>query len=475
MTDSMRGNRAWALAVAGVTAAWAFVICVSIFPGAMSADSIAILTEARDGILLDAHPPIMAIIWRWMDGLVPGPQGMLTLILLLFYGGFALMMVTAAWRRGKPAFFLSLLFLLNPAIIGIIGVIWVDTLMAMALMSATGLAFVATVTRGPLKHVLLALALVMISVGIASRYNAAAAAIPLVAYVFHVAAGRMARLRTKSFVLAGAFVATVALFLVASLVSSNIVQSKQYFWTVLLQYDLAGIAERSADQSVAALSSPATLDDIRTLYTPRSVIPLLVGEQVHSEQSPFPRATSLPAERFCLDPVLRQELVATWIKAIATHPIAYLDHRLAVFGSLIGLPPFQALWAPVFTRIDPNELGVPTRGDADGLLFRIVARLSSTFMFNPAVYLLIGCLGMLVSLAMSIRRNDPLALLSLALYSSGILHMAGLFVSTVSSDFRYSYWLVVSATPGTILLVLSFGAGKTGSQAESAGVPAPVK
>ena len=455
MKHNFSSNRMWALVVVLLTALWAGVICLSAFPGAMSADSISILVQARSGSFLDSHPPALAFIWRWADAWLPGPQGMLLLNLTAFYGGFAILMAIAALRTGPIAVFMALAFLLNPAILGIIGVIWIDILMAAALMGAVGLLVAAGQMRGKARYFVLAMAFLAICLGIASRHNAAAAAIPLVAHGLFLVASRQTTFLKKSAVFLSSIVVTVLIFISCNLFAASVVQDRQYFWTILAQYDIAGIAVREVDQSITDIFAPATLDDLGTLYTPRSVIPLLVGEQVHSSENPFPQATALPAGQFRDSSDLRDRLAARWINEVAAHPLSYLGHRASVFGSLIGLPPFEVLWAPVFTRIDPNDLGVPPRGDADSPIYRTISRLSSTWVFSPAAYLVLCGLGLLASFWMAAGMHEPWTLLALTLFSSGLLHMMGLFVSAVSSDFRYSYWMIVASTLGAICLALA--------------------
>ena len=450
------GRRFWPLAVVLLALVWAVWIFANVYPGAMSADSIAILGQARRGAFSDAHSPTLGLIWRWVDSWIPGPQGMLALNLLGLYGGVALVMSIAALRVGPMACILLLGFLINPAIGGIVGVIWTDILMAAALMAAVGLIAFAGILNGTARYIALAVALFAICVGIASRHNAAAAAIPLVAAVLFALVDRRKSIIGTSAVLALSVAVTLLLFVAFSFFAASVVHDRQHFWTVLAQYDVAGIAARTSDASINDLFAPAKLEDVQVLYTPRSVIPLLIGEQVHAETSPFPKATALPSDNIRTSVNLRDELSARWINEIQAHPIEYFAHRSAVFGSLIGLPPFQTLWAPVFTRVDPNDLGVPSRADADTPLYRMMTGLSSTIFFSPAAYLVVCGLGFLASLLVVLRRPALWAPLALALFASGLLHMVGLFFSAVSSDFRYSYWMIVSVTLGSVCLILTF-------------------
>ena len=152
-------------------------------PGAMSPDSFAILIQARTGIFEDGHPPLMAAIWRQIDGIVPGPIGMLVLHLALFYGGFYLIFRWGAQRYGYfivPVFFVVGM---SPPIIGILGAIWIDITMAGFFIMAIGLFLAGYANQKDSRRVMLLLsALVLATLGLAVRHNGAAGAFPLIAF-----------------------------------------------------------------------------------------------------------------------------------------------------------------------------------------------------------------------------------------------------------------------------------------------------
>src|SRR5436190_2041437 len=65
---------------------WLLVLLYA-FPGFMSTDSIDQLTQARTGVYTDWHPPLMALVWKLLDGIVSGPVLMLVLQTGLFLFG----------------------------------------------------------------------------------------------------------------------------------------------------------------------------------------------------------------------------------------------------------------------------------------------------------------------------------------------------------------------------------------------------
>src|SRR6188474_2134079 len=80
---------AWVLAGAGL---FCFVVALWLsVPGFMAADSGDQLNQARTGQYNDAHPVLMALLWRYTDRVLPGPLGILVLMTALRVGGLTLL------------------------------------------------------------------------------------------------------------------------------------------------------------------------------------------------------------------------------------------------------------------------------------------------------------------------------------------------------------------------------------------------
>ena len=73
-----------------------FALCMlAYYPGLLSPDSLSIYNQARNFSFTDWHSPMMALLWALLFHVVPGPQGML-MILLTFYWGALLLLTDAA-------------------------------------------------------------------------------------------------------------------------------------------------------------------------------------------------------------------------------------------------------------------------------------------------------------------------------------------------------------------------------------------
>src|SRR5690349_13690595 len=119
-----------AMAMAAAIEAWAY------WPGLMTWDSARQYGQAIDGDFDDWHPPTMEWLWRQLLPIHSGPQPMLLLQLLLYWGGFALLAGSAlkARRPGLAAALAACAVL--PIPFALMGEVLKDCLMAGALLCA---------------------------------------------------------------------------------------------------------------------------------------------------------------------------------------------------------------------------------------------------------------------------------------------------------------------------------------------------
>lgn len=121
----------------GICAIWALLSILAFFPGYMSIDSVAQLTQARAHALTDWHPPVMAWLWGWLDVLWPGPAGMLILHCTLFWGALGLWAFSCF--ETATGLWILLALGLTPSVFGLLGTIWKDVEMGVCLTMAFAL------------------------------------------------------------------------------------------------------------------------------------------------------------------------------------------------------------------------------------------------------------------------------------------------------------------------------------------------
>jgi hypothetical protein len=202
-----------------------------LYPGFLSWDSVNQLMQARSGSYGDWHPPFMSVTWRYIDHILSGPFGMLSLQLDLFVSG---LMLVLGGGRDRPAPIPLLLTmgacLFFPPVVGILGSVWKDVLMEAALLLCFGLAGIIGKEDRPARRWLLTAVLLLLCVYAAGlRYNAILAILPLIWLVFQEYLSRRHGL-LKSLVIGciAASVLTAIIMIVAFTASKSLVTREDH-------------------------------------------------------------------------------------------------------------------------------------------------------------------------------------------------------------------------------------------------------
>lgn len=404
--------RPWAVALAG------FALTVLLyFPGGMSSDSVAQLAQARSGTFANWHPPLMAWVWRPIDGLLPGPAGMLILQAAAWWGGLALLATRLFPAPSAARALLALGFW--PPLFGMVGTIWKDVQMALAFTFAAGLMLAAR--ERP--HWLVA-ALAAVAYGTAMRHNGLLAALPLAAWAAWALTAALADRRIPRVLAAG----LIAAFTLGAPIMANraLTAHDSHVDQLLYAFDLAGISVRVGAQLVppAIHARPVTVADLRAAYDPNYVDPL------------YPATLA-----FTDDAATVQALRQAWLRAIADHPTAYAAHRADVLSHALGLRP--AVWFAYHRGVVPNDLGVPA-GEAtwNSPLYGLFWVLKWTPLYRPALYLGLLAAGSWVVWRQRHRRR--FAGWAIAVGLSGLLYALPNGAIAIAADLRYHLWALIA-------------------------------
>lgn len=451
----MKNNALTASLLTGLAIFMAFLVFDHFAPGAMSDDSFAILSQARSGVYSDAHPPLLAIIWATVDQIIPGPLGMLLVNLTLFYGGLLLIFLRLAQRFGLFSAPLFIIVGLYPPVTAILGVIWIDITMAAIYIFALGL-FIFLCLGENRKSVRCAIGkisvFILMLVGISSRHNGAAAALSIFIFFFYCSTFNRQGIwiHLGSSLTLGIF-ATILCFYSVRQTQSLLVEERVHLWRVGAIYDIAGVSFYEGKYLFNQSIMSGNRVDIENLYTPRSYIPLVVGEQIHA----LPGHLSKTGNKADLNldyANLNQALFDNWISVIANYPGSYFRHRYEVFLSLTTRSSW-GLWSTIYDWIPPNSMGIPEMRAKDSLYYKFVRKLTGTFVFVPVFYILLSLTMTGIALFYTVKKGSELFMLAMALYLSGLLHMVGLFFFTASGDNRYSHWMILTTVLATTVLV----------------------
>ncbi|MFP5501705.1 MAG: hypothetical protein ACLGIN_04395, partial [Candidatus Sericytochromatia bacterium] len=405
------------------------------YPGFMSFDPLEQLRQARAGQYGDWFPPSMALIWRYLDMILPGPGGMLLLQAAMLWAGLALIALHTASRRLAPALVLLLGFW--PPIFAASGAVWKDLQMLGAFVLATGLLLSAQRRAGAWP---LAGALLFLFYGCTLRHNAVLPALPLVAWAAVLVAQRLRVAGAARWGLAIALLG--GLILGPKLFNHQLVNAPDPpVQQVLFAFDLYGASVLSGENLLPAYAYTKPLD----VALMQELYPTLSNGAVGMHWGGIEL-------KLLRDRALVDDMGARWLKAIVEHPAPYLRHRHQLFVSMLGLRP-QA--PSPFWRGEPakhpeamaiaREIGLDLKPSPIADRFTaLLAPWSQSLVFRVWPYLLAQglCLAFVLP---GVWRRRPWAVLAAMLATSGLLTTLPLFFLAPADDIRYHYWGFMAA------------------------------
>ncbi len=403
------------------------------YPGYISFDSIWELQQGRAGVYDDTHPPITAFVWGLLDRLWAGPQLMLVLQNIVFWGGLA---AFSLWLSRRWAWAIVLAVGFWPPVFGQLGTVWKDIGMGAAfLASLASIVFLGSTPRR-YRAPVAALSFTFLCYATLARQNAILPVLPLVALL---ANGLLPFERAKwKRTLGAAGVLLITLLGIYLLVDRLLVSHRTYLWQQSMAFDLVGISlAEKHDQfpdSYWRVEPKVSLDQMRELYDPS-----------HSGWLFF---TPKPGRHFefiqtGIEPMPKelQDLAWAWAVTVASHPLDFVVHRARMGRVLFGLGTPEVCLA-FQEGVDANDLGVPTsHSPINKAIMRFLHFVRNGVLFRGWIYVLILLLG----LAAVALRPGPRRPVIAALALSGLLNALPHLVIGVGCDFRFLFWTVVSA------------------------------
>ena len=410
------------------------------FPGTMMNDSNNQYAEALSGRFTDWHPPVMAWLWSKLRLLHEGPAPLFLLHLAVYWGAIGLI-ADAARRAGhrKIAVLVALSGAFPPFVFMNANVIK-DVGMAVSLLGAVALVFWHRV-QGRMLHPALALGVAaLLFYGMLVRTNAVFAIGPLLLYA--VAPGRW--LRVFRIGVAAVVVALVAVPASQWLNRAMFNPVERHAVDSLFLYDLIGIAAQLRDPSLAAPKAKLDVQDFKRCYTP-------FWWDTFSAWGPCGDRVKRP------DPdhaTYGDGLAKQWLRTIAAHPAAYLEHRLKHFNSelFFAVPLKHLRLTPEYRTDDPHTKPYEVFSPSN-VRFDFVRKNPSTW---PVTWLVWG--GVLI-LFLARRAPTQPVLLARVLVASALGYTLAYFLVGVATDFRYHYWSMLATVIATLLVLPQLARG----------------
>lgn len=422
----------------------AFVfIAWSFYPGIMTADSIAALSQGRSNVYGDVNAPLMSWIWGRLDQIVPGPALIFVMHLAIFWTAAALFW----WLTNAKSIALGLalvLFGLLPHILAQTVVVWKDVALGVSFFIAVALLYAASERKSVW---LLSASAMFLLYGYAARLNAVAAVLPIAiwsgfvtARIFEFKRTRVAGLLIGAGYFGALSVGVVAIY--AGLTGGVSDHPEQQIYL----YDLAAVsAERDIDVFPEYIRRDPDFSAgvVRDRYNERSVSDLIFAN--------IPNPGDRPPLKWTRNTNDVDELRMAWRRAITENPDVYVRHRANVFAQLIGLR--RSVTAPYVAEgfaSNPEEF----RGN-ENVGYRVLMKYFSafrrpfpqTFFFRAIVWMVI-CVA-LVALAVRRRFRDEWEMV-FTLAVSSLLFIAAYFPTTPSTEFRYLFWPAIASAVAAI-------------------------
>lgn len=404
-------------------------------PGYLAIDSSGQLEQARAFQFKDDHPVVVALIWHYLDRLVPGPLGMFMLNAGLYWAGIGGLF----WALQGPAWLRALAVLtvgFYPPVFSCLPSVMKDALMHGALLA--GLVFlVAPTRRARAWRVGAGLLFLLFAIGV--RHNAAAAALPFVA----VAVLLLLPIRQRWLRL----LAAGALGLVLTYGFTRALQhalqpmtQRMEFWQSVPTFDLAGMSHQAnevlIEPETTVFNHRMRLKHIRALYT------VEYGPQLYYCVTRR-NGRCLHVFQRTRDAEQLRQLTNNWLRAIRQHPGAYLAHRYEFSRTLLTLnrmPNKKLYYLEAFPHHPLSSEYPPT--ERNRRVMGWIERELKGRAYQPWIYAFL-CVAFIPVGLFRYARSGQLITLALAL--SGSCYLLSVLLSATSTDYRYTVWTITCA------------------------------
>jgi hypothetical protein len=411
----------------------ALLIAAIFYPGAMSYDTLHALYSARNEVTDSVWPPMVSYVWRAVDlvSLDPSAMHFSQVFLLLFSVFYIVYFFTKSILHAS---IFLLIYISIPAVLGTMAVIWKDVLMAAFLMSGLGAAiYLSTVTTKRKFVGIFLLAISLIFLGVCSRHNAIAGAVPLIFYVAWLVCHRWRKdskhvllsVVILGSVLTGAIFFTKTFFDAYELPGfTRLPSSTQFVIKTVRVLDVAGASVCLGENLFADVAPDLTVDDIEDLYEPK-----------HSNYS----------KELLEITALRSGITERWLSVAFQHPICFFYNKYQLAKYLTGANKGDQFLI-THPGIDENVYGYAwSKSSLRDAAFSHVVNASKYTIFAPWFIYLLSILSLLY-----LMKYRALTVEYLTIYLSAILYLCGLVALGNAGDARLLFYTT------SLLLMFTF-------------------
>jgi hypothetical protein len=408
------------------------VVLCAFWPGIMTWDAVRQYREALRNHYDDWHPPAMDWLWRQFHPIHKGPAPMLVLQYGLYWAGFAGLVAWALKRERRGLAAALAVAAMLPLPLAMMGAVLKDCLMASALIAATALLALMPERRS---WWLRAPALALLVGAATLRFNALPACLPLaVALLPNDWRHNWKRLTGAALVCALALAAAMP-------VANRLLRAEPSgVGLSLVIFDLSGITYHSNVDVFPPLAVKNPVAVNAGCYTP-------VKWDHYAFWSPTPCPIQfdniqIAFAHFGESPYLY------WAKAIAVHPIAYAEHRLAHFNINTRFLVHDEIDVPGTIGQAPNPWHYAVAPNPALSFVTNAARLTGhTPLGWPIWWMMVALAALVLAPGLPSRR------LAIPVALSALLYGLGYLPASVAEDLRYHLWTMIGASIAGLIVI----------------------
>lgn len=290
---------------------------IALWPGVMSPDASSQYAAAIAGLYSDHHPPVMSLLWRYLDHIYPGPGLMFTFHISMLYSAAAIFIYI--FRNSLFRWWYAI-YPLIPNLLAYTALIVKDTGFTYSyLLSGAILALMMVNKTKRYKYLLLIPVLLLLSYGTAVKFQA-----QYVLIFFAMGVGYCVN-NYKLSRLAVIYGLLINIIIMAAITITNatlVPQTREaHSWQLVKLYDLSSISlmlNKPLYPDFILQQPNFEFTRVHQEFEPREIDPLV-----------FPTNSVLKPGKTAEQ---RKELWDYWFKTVKQHPWLYLKTRLRLFS-----------------------------------------------------------------------------------------------------------------------------------------------
>ena len=401
------------------------LICVPVWPGLMSYDSLLAYRQSIDGVEIADWPPMHDYLFYLSRRLTGGPGGLLAaqnFVLLFSASSIISMFARSRWQHllGFALFVASCFYF--PTLLGTLIVNWKDV--PLASFGLLAIAFWLLAVRHS-SRLMLTLVAVALTIALSVRLNSLPLLLPFLMLALLRPTGE--RRRDDRTIAAIVVVASIAIAYMSTmwrLPDLKRLPPLGHTFKGVQLWDLIGTSACAGTSLLPPAYSgqgALSVDELRAIYDPRHVdLTMLHRDGIKPLPTPADDSSA--------------ELAQAWRAAIRDHPICYLHHRQRVFEYQMGLA--DHVFLPTHAGIDANAYGISFRHpEAAAARINSVASGAEAWLRRPFWLYILAAIVTLLTVN-GRKRSAPVAI---ALGLGAVLYAATFFFLAPAADARYIF------------------------------------